>query len=146
MNILENIVNKIASRIASNYKKQRFTCKGYRWKVPEMLEWIESHEIEPQMVEVEPLYQIVSNSAEGYFDEPFASPEFMARAMESNYMDFPIVLFMLPDRTRIADGNHRVVKAHEEGATHMPAYVLSEEQVWSMPHEKAVKKADQEGS
>jgi hypothetical protein len=132
---------KIASRVASNYKKQHFTCKGHRWKVPDILDFIEANGIVPTMVEVEPLYQIVANSAEGYFDEPFASPEFMARAMESNYQDYPVVLFMLPDRTRIADGNHRVVKAHEEGATLIPAYVLPEETVWAIPNKSVVKKA-----
>lgn len=138
-------ISRIASRIASNYKKQHFTCKGNKWKVPDMLQFIEENEIPVQMVEVGPLYEIVSNSAKGYFDEPFASPEFMARAMESNFEEYPIIVWMLPDRTRIADGNHRVVKAHETGAQLIPAYVLSEEQVWQMPHE-AIPKTEKESS
>lgn len=133
-------LNKIARRVASNFKKQHFKCKGHKWKVPDMLKYIEEKGILPTNLEVAPLYAKVSSSPEGYFDEPFGSPEFMARALESNYSDFPIIVWNLPDGFRIADGNHRVVKAHHDGALQMPAYVLSEQDVWAMPHEKVEKK------
>jgi len=60
----------------------------------------------------------------------------MKRAMESNYNEYPIIVWNLPDKVRISDGNHRVVKAYEDGMEEIPAYVLSEEDVWAIPHEK----------
>jgi hypothetical protein len=129
-----DLFEKIAKRIASNYKRQRFTCKGNRWKVPDLLNFIKEQEIELVMYPVAPLYERVSTSPEGYFDEPFESPEFIERAMKSDYNTYPVVLFDLPDKIRIADGNHRVYKAFKDGAEFIPAYVLSEEQVWQAPH------------
>lgn len=103
------------------------------WSVPELIEWAENN-VEPRRLLVDRLAADSLDSGRQDADEPFDSPEFHDRAMESS-LEFPIIVINDGGELTVADGLHRLFKARELGEKTISAYVIDREDLDSIPRQ-----------
>lgn len=95
------------------------------YDVKKLVEWAKKN-YPKQLVQIDRLEEAAATTKT---DEPWGSPEFHRRAMESE-LKYPLLVVQHPDDDlHVADGMHRLYKHLIIGDVRIPAYVIPSEKL-----------------
>lgn len=113
----------------------------FSWRVGDIHDYVDGRGY-PIQIPVELLEEDnLQMSPDDVADEVVGSPEFIARARESD-LSYPIIVVRYPPSRRdpdgalfIADGVHRLWKAIDEGLEFIDGFLIDQDDLWEIPHE-----------
>jgi hypothetical protein len=113
----------------------------FSWRVGDIYDYVDGRGY-PIQIPVELLEEDnLQMSPEDVADEVIGSPEFIARAQESD-LSYPIIVVRYPPSRRdpdgalfIADGVHRLWKAIDEGHEFIDGFLIEQDDLWDIDHE-----------
>ena len=125
-------MRKLRSLITETlYNDQTYSDGTGEWRVGDIIDCAQNKP--RQDLDVEALFAVNFDTSDDSFDEAPGSPEFVERAERSD-LNYPIVVVRYPDGDFVADGNHRLWKAHSGGMKTIKGYVITVKELHELPH------------
>lgn len=123
------VVEALSEASGGDWTTQIFTDDNGEYKIGDILDYIKEANIPMSNFTVEDLVEInLAPSPEETGDQVPGSPEFIKRAEHSN-LKYPIIVVEYTDGRFVADGVHRLWKAHSSGRSKIKGYLISSDEL-----------------
>jgi len=106
---------------------QTFSDNNGTYSVPQIVNYATQNKTIKEIPMAELLHNLEPSSHESGSELP-GHPEFIERANQTD-LKYPIIIVQYPDGLFIADGVHRLYKAHSLNQKTMKAYVLNQNEL-----------------
>lgn len=129
------IAEESTPQTQESFQGQIYSDSTGEYKVEDVLQYIVSMNMEPQLLKVSDLVDVnFKPSPDEIADEVPGSPEFIERAERAD-LTYPIIAVEYPDGVFIVDGVHRLWKAAATNMENISTFLLTPEDLKNIPHQ-----------